>query len=100
MRSVIVFDAADLGTESTFWAAVFNGYVLKDAEWHSVIQEAQLQRPLFHHRKQYPESSLPALKLPELAGWRSNPRSHREVGTSLADVSKDLLSLDQEFLVE
>jgi len=40
MRSVIVFDAADLDAESVFWAAVFNGYVLKDAEWHSVIDES------------------------------------------------------------
>jgi predicted enzyme related to lactoylglutathione lyase len=39
LRSVIVFDASDLDAESAFWAAVFNGFVLKDTEWHSVIDE-------------------------------------------------------------
>ncbi len=39
-RSVIVFDAADLDTESAFWASVFNGFVLKDSEWHTVIDES------------------------------------------------------------
>lgn len=39
LRSVTVFDASDLDAESAFWAAVFNGYVIKDSEWHSVIDE-------------------------------------------------------------
>ncbi|WP_020495479.1 VOC family protein [Sciscionella marina] len=37
VRTVIVFDAAELHTESTFWAAVLGGYVLQDETWHSVI---------------------------------------------------------------
>ncbi|MCP3975252.1 MAG: VOC family protein [bacterium] len=39
MRQVVVFDAADLGAESTFWAAVLGGQVIEDNDdgWHSVI---------------------------------------------------------------
>jgi hypothetical protein len=38
-RTVVVFDAADLDSESAFWASMLNGYVLKDSNWHSVIDE-------------------------------------------------------------
>ncbi|MFF3489005.1 VOC family protein [Streptomyces sp. NPDC002701] len=37
VRNVIVFDAADLTTESAFWAGIFGGHVLEDEAWHSVI---------------------------------------------------------------
>ena len=40
LRSVIVFDASDLDSESAFWASILNGYVLKDSDWHSVIDES------------------------------------------------------------
>ncbi|HKJ54672.1 MAG TPA: AAA family ATPase [Nitriliruptoraceae bacterium] len=39
MRQVVVFDAADLGAESAFWAGVLDGRVIADDEdgWHSVL---------------------------------------------------------------
>ncbi|MFC2153722.1 VOC family protein [Actinomycetota bacterium] len=39
MRQVVVFDAADLGAESAFWAGVLGGRVVEDDDdgWHSVI---------------------------------------------------------------
>jgi uncharacterized glyoxalase superfamily protein PhnB len=37
LRTVVVFDAADLGTESAFWAAMLDGQVFEDDDWHSVI---------------------------------------------------------------
>jgi hypothetical protein len=37
VRDVIVFDAADLSAESTFWAGIFGGHVFEDETWHSVI---------------------------------------------------------------
>jgi hypothetical protein len=39
MRQVVVFDAAELGTESAFWAGVLGGRVVADDDdgWHSVI---------------------------------------------------------------
>ncbi len=38
-RQIIVFDAADLATESAFWAGVLGGRVVADADerWHSVV---------------------------------------------------------------
>ena len=40
VRHVIVFDAADLDTESAFWAGIFGGNVVKDDDWHSVLDES------------------------------------------------------------
>jgi hypothetical protein len=35
-RQIVVFDAADLASESTFWAGVLGGEVDVDDDWHSV----------------------------------------------------------------
>jgi predicted enzyme related to lactoylglutathione lyase len=35
-RQIIVFDAADLKTESTFWAGMLAGMVEAEDEWHTV----------------------------------------------------------------
>src|SRR5687768_18527183 len=37
IRQVGVFDAADLDSESAFWAAMFGGRVLPDGDWHNVV---------------------------------------------------------------
>jgi glyoxalase superfamily protein len=37
VRQVVVFDAADLDAESTFWAGIFGGHVFRDESFHSVI---------------------------------------------------------------
>jgi hypothetical protein len=37
LRRVVVFDAADLASESAFWAAMLGGRVLTDDTFHSVI---------------------------------------------------------------
>ena len=44
VRTVVVFDAADLEGESTFWAGVLNGWVARDDDWHSVIDAEGLWR--------------------------------------------------------
>ena len=38
-RTVIVFDAADIASESAFWAGVLGGRVIPDDDygWHSVV---------------------------------------------------------------
>ena len=38
---VIVFDAADIGAESAFWAAVLGGTVVAHDDWHSVIVDGE-----------------------------------------------------------
>jgi len=40
VRNVIVFDAADLTAESTFWAEILGGHVFEDEARHSVIDAA------------------------------------------------------------
>ncbi len=36
VRRVVVFDAANLEAESTFWAGMFGGLVFRDDRFHSV----------------------------------------------------------------
>ena len=36
-RQIIVFDAADLAAESSFWAGLLGGTVDEDNDWHSVL---------------------------------------------------------------
>ncbi len=36
-RSVVVFDAADMDAESSFWAGLLGGTVDKGDDWHSII---------------------------------------------------------------
>jgi uncharacterized glyoxalase superfamily protein PhnB len=40
VRQVIVFDAADLHTESAFWAGILGGHVFAEDDWHSVTDSA------------------------------------------------------------
>jgi hypothetical protein len=35
-RQIVVFDAADLTAESTFWAGLLGGTVDAEDDWHSV----------------------------------------------------------------
>ena len=37
IRHVVVFDAADIGAESSFWAGMFEGRVFADDRFHSVV---------------------------------------------------------------
>ena len=36
LRKTVVFDAADIGAEARFWAAVLNGEVIGDYQWQVV----------------------------------------------------------------
>jgi predicted enzyme related to lactoylglutathione lyase len=40
-RQIVVFDAADLTTESTFWAGLLGGTVEAEDDWHSVSVDGQ-----------------------------------------------------------
>ena len=37
VRRVVVFDASDLETESTFWAGMLDGRVLADSDFHNIF---------------------------------------------------------------
>jgi catechol 2,3-dioxygenase-like lactoylglutathione lyase family enzyme len=40
-RQIIVFDAADLAAESSFWAGLLDGTVEADDDWHSVLVDGE-----------------------------------------------------------
>ena len=40
-RQIVVFDAADLTTESTFWAGLLDGTVEAEDDWHTVYVDGK-----------------------------------------------------------
>jgi catechol 2,3-dioxygenase-like lactoylglutathione lyase family enzyme len=40
-RQIVVFDAADLAAESSFWAGLLGGRVEAEADWHSVVVDGE-----------------------------------------------------------
>jgi catechol 2,3-dioxygenase-like lactoylglutathione lyase family enzyme len=40
-RQIVVFDAADLAAESSFWAALLGGTVEAEDDWHSVLVDGE-----------------------------------------------------------
>lgn len=58
-HQVIVFDAADLTEESTFWAGVLGGTVDEDDDWHMVLVDGRavigIQLAPNHIRPEWPD---------------------------------------------
>ena len=40
-RQIVVFDTADLATESTFWAELLGGTVDAEDDWHTVLVDGE-----------------------------------------------------------
>lgn len=40
-RTIVVFDAADMEAESSFWAGILGGTVEAEDDWHSVIVDGE-----------------------------------------------------------
>jgi catechol 2,3-dioxygenase-like lactoylglutathione lyase family enzyme len=40
-RQIVVFDAADLAAESSFWAALLGGTVATEDDWHTVYVDGE-----------------------------------------------------------
>ena len=40
-HQIVVFDAADLSAESSFWAGVFGGRVEEDDDWHMIYVDGE-----------------------------------------------------------
>jgi len=60
VRSVVVFDAADLRTESAFWAGMLDGHVFDDETFHSVIDAAGQWRIGVQHAPNHVPPDWPA----------------------------------------
>jgi len=58
-REIVVLDAADLRTESSFWAALLGGTVESDDDWHSISVDGEprlaVQLAPDHRPPQWPE---------------------------------------------
>ena len=42
-RQVVVLDAADLSTVSTFWAGLLGGTAVADDDWHSIVVDGEMR---------------------------------------------------------
>ena len=40
-RQIVVFDAADIEAESSFWASLLDGTVHADDDWHSIVVDGE-----------------------------------------------------------
>ena len=62
-QQVVVFDAADLAAESSFWAGVLEGTVVAEDDWHSVRVEGKgrvaVQLAPNHVPPDWPDGSPP-----------------------------------------
>ena len=55
-RQIIVFDAADLAAESSFWAGLLGGTVDEDDDWHSVLVDGKWVSAFSSRRTMFPPS--------------------------------------------
>lgn len=60
-QRVVVFDAADIESESTFWARLLGGEVVRDEDWHSIVVDGEwvmgVQRAPNHAPPQWPDGA-------------------------------------------
>jgi len=60
-QQVIVFDAADLTAESTFWARMLEGTVQAEDDWHTIsvdgVQRLGVQLAPDHVRPEWPDGT-------------------------------------------
>lgn len=63
LHQVVAFDAADLETESAFWAGVLGGEVDRDGDWHMVMVDGAprvgVQLAPDHRPPTWPDGSVP-----------------------------------------
>src|SRR6185312_8650285 len=84
-RQIIVFDAADLGAESTFWAGILGGTVQADDDWHSVLVDGEgrigVQLAPNHVSPDWPDG-MPEQQI-HLDLWVDNVKAAHEEAISL-----------------
>ena len=80
-RQVVVFDAADLAAESSFWAGVLDGTVDEEDDWHRVMVDGEsrvaVQLAPNHVPPDWPDGTPGAADPPRPVGrgLRGRPRS-------------------------
>ncbi len=88
---VVVFDAADLGVESSFWAGVLGGTVDVEDDWHMVLVDGEprvgVQRAPNHVAPDWPHGTPQQIHL-DL--WVDDPTAAHDLVMSLgASVLKE-----------
>ena len=81
-RQIVVFDTADLATESTFWAELLGGTVDAEDDWHTVLVDGEsrlgFQLAPNHVPPQWPDG--PMRQQMHLDVWVDDfPTAHAEV---------------------
>lgn len=94
IRRVLVFDAPDLHTESTFWASLLGGTVEAEDDWHTIRVDGQevlgVQLAPNHIPPQWPDGQPQQLHLDLMI--EDLDEAHAEamaLGASLLQVSPD-----------
>jgi len=93
---VVVFDAADLAAESSFWAGVVGGTVDAEDDWHMVLVDGQprigVQRAPNHVQPEWPDGTPQQIHL-DL--WVDDPAAAHDLVVSLgATVLKEAVDGD------
>ncbi|WP_029767482.1 VOC family protein [Haloglycomyces albus] len=93
----IVFDTADLGAESTFWAGLLGGTVEATDDWHTLVTEDDwylaFQLAPDHVPPEWPNGTLQQIHL-DL--WVDDPETaHAEVMALGATVLKEVEDLGE-----
>ena len=96
-HQVVVFDAADLGAESSFWAGVLEGTVDADDDWHMVMVDGAprvgVQLAPDHVPPDWPDGSPPQQIHMDL--WVDDfPTAHDRVTSLGAKVLQEALRGD------
>jgi len=98
-RQIVVFDTADLATESAFWAGLLGGTVAADDDWHSVYVDGEprlgFQLAPDHVRPDWPDGAPQQIHL-DL--YVEDPAAGHEhaigLGATLLRPAEDLTSPD------
>jgi catechol 2,3-dioxygenase-like lactoylglutathione lyase family enzyme len=95
-HQIVVFDAADLAAESSFWAGVLGGTVDAEDDWHMVEVDGQprvgVQLAPNHVRPEWPDGTPQQVHL-DL--WIDDPAAGHDLVTSLgATVLKEAVESD------
>lgn len=96
-RRITVFDAADLETESAFWASLLGGTVEREDDWHTLLVDGSSQMGFQlapdHVRPEWPDGAPQQIHLDlyvaDIAGAHAEALA---LGARLLQAAEDLSS--------
>jgi catechol 2,3-dioxygenase-like lactoylglutathione lyase family enzyme len=101
VHQIVVFDAADLAEESTFWAGVLGGTVDEDDDWHMISVDGEprvgIQLAPDHVRPDWPDGEPQQMHLDLWVDPSGLQAAHDEVmalGARLLKPAEDLEAVE------